>query len=185
MNLEPLRSLGYRVHYDGQLNIVAERRYPHRYNEFNDRLIVAYRSRPHHLDYPLTIHEFKLTTLPGAHYLSNLLNPKGTAILAPGQYRYKLGSHRGKPALVQAAPVTVYRDKNRDQNFDLVDPETGYFGINIHRAGRFSHFVNSWSAGCQVFQREDDFEFFLNLCESVAHRSHGMFHYTLIDEGTL
>lgn len=125
--------------------------------------------------------------MPGSYYLSNLLNPKGTAILKEGQYlnAYKIGYHKGKPALIQSRPVTVYRDKNRDEFFDLNKEETGMFGIDIHRAGPFSHLVNSWSAGCQVFQKESDFEFFMTLCEATQKICNGLFTYTLIEESYL
>lgn len=173
---EILRAKGFQIYEDGRLNIIAQRRTPFRLNEFADRLTVAFK-----VDQKWTSFEFPITTLPGEHYLRKLLNPRGTAILAPGQYvnAYALGLHKGKPALVQVAPVTVYRDGNRDQNFDLVNPESGMFGINIHRAGKFSNFVNSWSAGCQVFRRESDFEFFLDLCR--GSRDPWRFTYTLIE----
>lgn len=71
------------------------------------------------------------------------MNPKGTAILAPGQYQssHKIGLHRGKyKALVQHRPVTVYRDNNKDSKYDLepTKKDTGIFGINIHKAGQDS-----------------------------------------------
>jgi len=69
---------------------------------------------------------------------------KPMAQLKPGVYRYKLGKHglRTKSpykALVQAEPVTVFRG---DQE------ETGWFGINIHAAGRTTS-----SEGCQTVPR--------------------------------
>ena len=50
----------------------------------------------------------------------------------------------------------VYRDKNKDNVYDLNDDNVheGIFGINIHRAtakkGGKSWRVDKWSAGCQV-----------------------------------
>jgi lysozyme len=69
---------------------------------------------------------------------------KQMAQLAPGVYRYKLGKHglrTGSPytALVQAGPVTVHRGDKE---------ETGFFGINIHAAGRTTS-----SEGCQTVPR--------------------------------
>ena len=60
-----------------------------------------------------------------------------------GQYRksHKLRLHAGKyMALGQQNPVTVYRDNDRDHNYDLDESktETGLFGINIHRATKYA-----------------------------------------------
>jgi hypothetical protein len=133
---------------------------------------------------------FKCTTDPGTFWLQNPLNPQGTAILNPGQYTdaYQLGLHRGKyKALVQrGAKVSVTRDYNRNAILDFNNGkvETGFFGINIHRASQIGStlIVNKYSAGCQVFKNANDFDFFMKLCE--LHRSfHGnKFTYTLVDK---
>lgn len=75
---------------------------------------------------------------------------RGIATLHPGVWRYRQGIHglskpkdRQYPALVQAAPVTVSRDADAGQTRVT---ETGYFGINIHRAGNFE----TLSEGCQT-----------------------------------
>jgi hypothetical protein len=176
------KGLNYHFHINGALNIYAERRRPYKVNEFNDLLFVSYLQNQHWVEY-----KFKITTLPGRHWLTTLMNQRGTAILKPGQYlnAYRLGLHKGAPALVQCAPMTVYRDDDLDEDFDLGKQETGIFGINIHRASAFAHFVNSWSAGCQVFQSEKDFEFFMDLCMARAGLSAGRFNYTLFETGKL
>jgi hypothetical protein len=121
------------------------------------------------------------------------MNKMGTAcVVANRQYKgtYKLGKHRGKyKALVQTGnKIAIYRDNDRDPRYDF-DKSTiieGYFGINIHRATTAkggSVNVNKWSAGCQVFQKPDDFKKFLELCEKqVAIRGWDKFSYTLLDE---
>ena len=66
------------------------------------------------------------------------MNPKGAARIAFNQYKaWSVGTHRasspqGHEALVQTAPVAVYRDLNKDfkRPGDRVD--TGLFGINQH-----------------------------------------------------
>jgi hypothetical protein len=70
----------------------------------------------------------------------------GIATLRPGLWSYKLGTHGlSKPveqryrALVQAARVTVSRDGHRT-------PDSGWFGINIHRGSNSS----TSSLGCQT-----------------------------------
>jgi len=114
------------------------------------------------------------------------MNTKGTAILVPGQYSqaYKLGLHRGKyEALVQAKPVKVYRDNDKDSVYDMLPSsiDTGFFGINIHKAGHDSTWVDDWSAGCQVFKRAADFEAFMSLVRKAAKIYGNLFTYTLFD----
>lgn len=172
---------GYAIFENGALNIFAVRKHPYQVNTFNDELHIYWKEGRswHGRQYPIT-------TLPGKYWLNNLINPDGAAILKAGQYidAYTLGKHKGKEALIQCKNLTVFRDNNRDDNYNFVDEDTGMFGINIHRAGLFSHFVNSWSAGCQVFQREDQFKRFMDICKERACFSGGFFTYTLI-EGTI
>jgi hypothetical protein len=79
--------------------------------------------------------------------------------------------------------VTVYRDYNRDAFFDFgTRGERGMFGINIHKAGKDSIDVGKWSAGCQVFKRQEDFNTFMNLTEEHEKIHGNKFTYTLIDE---
>jgi hypothetical protein len=130
-------------------------------------------------------YSFHATTRPGRHWLLNLLNPKGTAVLKEGQYKnsWRLGLHQGKyTALVQAAPVTVFRDANKDEKADAVGVvDTGIFGINIHRANQnmISKIVDKWSAGCQVIQDPTDFNFLIKKCRDSGK---GVFTYTLLNE---
>ena len=62
---------------------------------------------------------FTITTDPSDISLINMKNPLGTGIIKEGQYKglWKKGLHKGDvshPALVQAKPVTVIRDFNKD-----------------------------------------------------------------------
>lgn len=133
---------------------------------------------------------FNITTEPGLYYISKKqLNPKGTAILVPGQYRgcWQIGKHKNKyKALCQKKPVKVYRDNNFDEIYDM-NPETidtGIFGINIHRSDEFKIYidVDKWSAGCQVFQNPSQFKSFMSLCEKQCKLYGNSFTYTLITE---
>lgn len=133
---------------------------------------------------------FKCTTDPGTYWLDNPMNPKGTAMLSPGQYvdTYKIDLHRGKYyALCQRlGKVEVIRDYNRDAILDFYNgkPDSGKFGINIHRARRSGSTlkVDNHSAGCQVFKNADDFNFFMRLCEMHRELHGNKFTYTLIDQ---
>lgn len=131
---------------------------------------------------------FPATTDPGAHWLLNLLNPNGTAILKPGQYRraYKIGLHQGKyKALVQKAPVKVYRDKDRNKSYDFLEQNVmeGMFGINVHRATvkGTSTQVGKWSAGCQVIASSEDFQLFMTVLETASRIWGNTFTYTLLE----
>ncbi len=79
--------------------------------------------------------------------------------------------------------MTVYRDADRD---DQVDPDgetqSGVFGINIHRANpeRPSGQVDRWSAGCQVIQDPDHFDFIMVLAKRAMERWGNSLTYTLL-----
>ena len=134
---------------------------------------------------------FAATTDPGIKSLKVPMNVKGTAILVPGQYRgsHKIGLHQGKyEALVQCAPVKVYRDANRDDILDVDKRtiDTGMFGINIHKAGLASVIVDGWSAGCQVVAKTNEYEIFMDLCRKQKLAGYGdKFTYTLLEEKDL
>ena len=134
-------------------------------NHFDDCFVVIYNT-----DKEQNVKRiFSCTTLPGKKAMEHPMAVKGTAILKEGQYRgaYKVGYHKGKyKALCQVKPLPVYRDGNKDDKFDL-NPlyiDNGIFGINIHKAGKLSQRVDTWSAGCQVFASETDFKCFMNYC---------------------
>ena len=188
-----LKNKGYAYFKNGvyNLNIIGVRSNNNRKvtNDFDDVIIVTYNTPS------VTNKRFTafITTEPGLYYIKEkLLNPRGTAILVPGQYRgcWQIAKHQGKyKALCQRKPVKVYRDNNRDNIYDM-NPETietGVFGINIHRSSEFgeSTKVNKWSAGCQVFRRVEDFNSFMRLCEAQSKKYGNSFTYTLINEEDL
>lgn len=183
-----LKALNYQWFENGNynLNLVGVRTADNKANNFNDWLCVAFYTdgNPHLFCFPAT-------TDPGLFYRANPLCVDGTAVVKPGQYPglWTLGMHRGKySALVQAGPITVYRDNNRD---DVVDgggeEQTGMFGINCHRAAQAleSHQVDKWSAGCQVLANPLDFALLINLCRLAAIRYGNRFTYTLLREDEL
>jgi len=116
------------------------------------------------------------------------------AILKEGQYRgaYVIDKHRGQyPALCQNGSVTVYRDKDMDDEYDLheEDVQKGIYGINIHRAtanrGQKSTQVDKWSAGCQVVASYDDFEEFMEIMQRSRKAFGNAFTYTLISSADI
>ena len=168
---------------DYNLNIIGVRDPTPELDDFGCRLWAIWNTRA-----GWQSRDWQITTLPGSYYLQKrLLNWEGCAILAPGQYRgaYKIRLHRGLyKAVCQDRPVRVFRDGDRDDEFDL-DPaklRSGNYGINIHQPGT----ANAWrvytnSAGCQVFKRQADFREFMWLAGRGAALWGNRFTYTLLD----
>jgi hypothetical protein len=155
-------------------------------NKFDDTITVSYK-----IDGEWQYHEFDCTTDPGTHYMdSPILKNTGCAILKPGQYpkSHKIRKHQGRyEALGQQNDVTVYRDNNRDDIYNLnqENTDTGLFGINIHRAtkyaGKKSSQVDKWSAGCQVIAANDDWTKFMKICRKARDKWSNNFTYTLLE----
>ena len=155
-------------------------------NAFDDLMTISYKNEDGEWQY----HEFNCTTDPGTHWVENVLNDRGVAILKPGQYRgsHKIRLHQGKYlALGQKKHMKIYRDANLDGVYDLIEESVReeLIGINIHRAtsraGNKSSRVDKWSAGCQVIASNDDRHEFLDICQ-VAREIHGnSFSYTLLE----
>lgn len=125
------------------------------------------------------------TTVPGRPYLLKPMNPKGCAILKEGQYlnAWKVGLHNGYEALIQCAPIVVYRDANRDDILNEApgSEDRGIFNIDIHHAGQnfIAKFIDNFSAGCQVWQDIKDFNRMISLCQGAKQQ---FFTYTLLNE---
>ena len=156
-------------------------------NKFDDTLTISFKDE----DGKWIYHEFDCTTDPGKFYMEDpIVDEKGTAILKPGQYpkSHKIRKHQGRyEALGQQNPVTVYRDNNRDDiyNLNTETTDTGLFGINIHRATKYAHKkstqVDKWSAGCQVIAANDDFKKFMKICRKARDTWSNNFTYTLLE----
>jgi len=149
-------------------------------NVFDDHITISYKENG----------EWKFfcwnaTTDPGKKGVLQHSNKKGVARLIPGQYRgvYKIDKHQGKyDALCQRlGNVSVWRDNNKDLVFDNMMVDTGMFGINIHKAGQDSSWVENWSEGCSVFKRVKDFDVFMSICKKAAKIHGNKFSYTLLE----
>jgi hypothetical protein len=128
--------------------------------------------------------EWQATTDPGKKGVMEFHNAAGVARLVPGQYRgsHTIGLHQGKyEALKQQKNVKVYRDKDKDMQYDTDVIQEGVFGINIHKAGADSTYVENWSEGCQVFKKSADFDAFMVICREAAKIHGSSFTYTLIE----
>jgi len=109
----------------------------------------------------------------------------GCARLVANQYRstWTIDKHQGKyDALCQRlANVEVYRDADFDLEYDEDKVTEGMYGINIHKSGLDSTWVENWSAGCQVFKRVKDFDAFLKICKKAKTIHGNKFSYTLLE----
>lgn len=189
-----MESLGHKYFHHGayNVNIVGVRNAAtgdEITNKFDDCMTISYKDD--NGDWHFNC--WKCTTDPGKYWAEHLLNPDGVAILKEGQYRgsHKIRKHQGKyDALCQKGPVKVYRDKNMDDEYDLIEENVheGIYGINIHKAGSWksgSVQVDKWSAGCQVFSKEDDFYDFMNVMYKARDRWGNSFSYTLINSNDI
>jgi len=153
-------------------------------NLFDDKLTISYR-----VDGKWFYHEWDATTEPGKKGVMQYHNANGVARLVPNQYRgvYAVSMHQGKYQAVcqRLGNVTVWRDKNKNMTFDEVETDTGMFGINIHKAGTVSSFVENWSEGCQVFKKVKDFNEFMVIANRAKEIHGNHFTYTLLESKDL
>jgi len=152
-------------------------------NVFDDYLTLSYKEGGQ-----WKFHIWPATTDPGKKGVMEYHNAAGVARLVEGQYRgsHGIGLHQGKyEALKQAKPVKVYRDANKDLNYDENKIAEGVFGINIHKAGADSTYVENWSEGCQVFKKAADFESFMSIIRKSRDIHGNSFTYTLIESSDI
>jgi hypothetical protein len=147
-------------------------------NVFDDLLTISYKENG-----VWKFHSWAATTDPGKKGVREYHNAAGVARLVEGQYRssHIIRLHQGKyEALGQNKPVKVWRDANKDMVYDENKIQEGVFGINIHKAGADSTYVENWSEGCQVFKKSADFESFMKICRKAKDIHGNNFTYTLI-----
>lgn len=150
-------------------------------NVFDDFITVSFKDESKNWK----IFVWNATTDPGKRAVERFQNNKGVARLIPGQYRstYKVDKHQGKyDALCQRlGTVKVWRDNNKDMVFEENIVDVGSFGINIHKSGKDSTWVEGWSEGCNVFKRVKDFDLFMSICKKAVKIHGNKFTYTLIE----
>jgi peptidoglycan hydrolase-like protein with peptidoglycan-binding domain len=140
-------------------------------NEFNDLRLVL---RVNRAGNPEIAGVWEATTEPGRYYtLVEKLDPRGAARIAFGQYKaWSVGTHMaGRPsaheALVQTAPIRVFRDLNAD--FERTGDEvfTGLFGVNQHWGFDLPRSdIGRASAGCLVGRTKAGHRAFMALCKA-------------------
>ena len=189
--IKVMEDKGYKVYdtpeIDWNLNIVGIRSLDPTPGVFNDTLCIF-----HKFCGIWEIYYYHITTDPSISYLKRPINSQGTAILKESQYRgaYKLDIHNrgrrgGHLALCQRlGEVTVYRDDNRDDKLNLVasSTQTGKFGINIHHTTDEYIEKQKFSAGCQVFADQRQFDDFILKCKAGRKAFGNQFTYTLLHQ---
>ena len=152
-------------------------------NAFDDVITVSFK-----IDGVWQYKEWANTTDPGKKGVMQFGNKAGVARLVEGQYRgsHTIRLHQGKyEALGQSKNVKVYRDANKDMKFDETKIDEGVCGINIHKAGADSTYVENWSEGCQVFKKSAEFEEFMTICRKAKAIHGNSFTYTLIESADI
>jgi len=168
------------------INLVGIRHPDPLSNGFNDWMTCTWCDEWGHW----TFRKWRCTTDPGRYYRENPLNVRGSAIVVPGQYRgaYTLGLHKGYEAIVQAKPISVWRDNDKDEILDWEgNTHSGVYGINIHRANAnsTSQNVDRWSAGCQVLANPHDYAELLAIVKRSCSHFGTHFTYTLLEGSDL
>lgn len=124
-------------------------------NRFNDtRLLLSVREDGR----PAIVAAWEATSEPGRHYTEiDPQSPLGAARIALGQHKaWVVGMHKSNTpgaheSLVQAEPLTVFRDFNKDYRREGDQPQKGIFGINQHWGFDLPfHDIGKASAGCLV-----------------------------------
>ncbi len=176
-----MKAKGYAFFENGDynINIIGIRTIGNKVtNVFDDLLTVSYK-----VNGELVFKQWAATTDPGTKGVKEFHNAQGVARLVPGQYKgsHAIGLHQGKyEALRQVKPLKVYRDSNKDMTFDEKVITEGIYGINIHKAGADSTYVENWSEGCQVFKKSADFDSFMAIVKKAATLHGNSFTYTLL-----
>jgi peptidoglycan hydrolase-like protein with peptidoglycan-binding domain len=141
-------------------------------NEFNDLRVVLRINRSGN---PAILDQWEGTTEPGMFFTQTPESADGAARIAFGQYKswvvglHRKGSKSEHEALVQATPIDIFRDL--DKNFSRAGDRkfTGIFGINQHWGFNLpKENIKNASAGCLVGRTKAGHVAFMTLCKSDA-----------------
>lgn len=184
-----------------KVNIVGIRNTTYTKNKFSNRftdLIVVMGPKK-----DKSIKIYPATTTPGPAFmyapfrnwwtsigLKETLNPKGTAILQPGVYEYRVGKYKDKyDALLQSGDVKIGRLLTvltlKDLTFKTFSPtpiEQVSSGIDIIKAETNTPSIDSFSAGSQVLKKSSDFN---EMMEAIKDSNQSTVKYALINSSDL
>lgn len=185
--LETYKSKGYPLNSGiNEVNIFSIRNDDPIANSFDDSIGILTRVTPS----SWYVYQWDATTDPGLYYRNNPMNKDGTAIVIPAFHPkcHKVGLHKGYEAMEQVGPMKYVRDNNKNGVLDFLYKITGakifnQIGkTNIHKAGKASKLVDKWSAGCQVFAVENDFNLFMTIVKkSASFKKANLFDYALFE----
>jgi peptidoglycan hydrolase-like protein with peptidoglycan-binding domain len=118
------------------------------------------------------VHDWEGTTEPGTFWTFHPMNPLGAARIAFGQYKswtvgvHHVGKRGAHEALIQVAPIDVYRDLNKDFKREG-RVYTGIFGVNQHWGyDAPKNNLGNTSAGCLVGRTKAGHREFMALIKS-------------------
>jgi len=120
---------------------------------------------------PKIVGMWQATTEPSRYWTLHPMNSRGAARIAFGQWKcWTVGTHNSShEALVQVAPLTVWRDKNKDFSRTGDEPDTGLFGINQHWGyNKPKNDLGHAAAGCLVGRMRAGHREFMKLIKSDA-----------------
>ncbi len=166
-------------------NIIALRRSKDRQPDaWQDLLLVLWR-RP---DSIWQSRAYLCTTMPGVYFVQNPRNPKGSPMIAPGQYLnlFEPGVVGDHSALVQRGTITLYRDANKSGAIDAGDPidRGNSFGMNINntKMDQEPATIGQWSEGNIVMPKKNE-RAELQRIYTTAYKSQGRrFALTLLTQ---
>lgn len=181
-----VKSYGFKIFEDGDydLNIIGVRNViDPKDNQFDDLMIIAYRE-----DGKWVTEEAQITTDPGRYWLTKEGYKPCAIMFHPQQARgaYRIRKHRGRyDALCQWRAVKFWRDGDKDEHAEYSGQVyKDIIGLNLHKSSSSPHgslYVNKWSAGCQVFKYEKDFNRMMELAhQQIKSLGYRTFTYTLI-----
>jgi hypothetical protein len=135
-------------------------------NEFNDRRMVI---RIGAGGVPKIEGSWEGTTEPGRYWTEHPMNSRGAARIAFGQFKsWRVGDYHGNESLLQAAPITVYRDLAQDYKREGA-PDVGDFGIHQHWGYDLpKNDLDRSSAGCLVGRMKVGHQEFMALVKTDA-----------------
>lgn len=133
---------------------------------------------------------YQITTVPSlAYYGKKPMNPKGVGIKLPGDTLYifqqsSLGSGTKYKMMVEGEPIKVGRYPIGVTKFETFKPAevfTESCGMQIHKSSTkgVGICVGPWSAGCQVFADNKEWEDFISKAEKERMNA-TKFYYALI-----
>jgi hypothetical protein len=182
---------------EGYINFCGVRN-PVTNNTFNDTLYIYWKEGSAFK----CVKTNKFTTKPGKSWVQKGGNSGGVAIVKEGWHKdiWCHGTHNpskpsGHKALRQTPgqtkPITITRDNSqygKSGDYKLVinlskqEQGTNY-GVNMHRSGSpSSTYVNTWSAGCQVFGVRADFDEMMKMANYATSKGQKTFSYYLTNE---